>query len=234
MVGQKRGPYKVGVQRRQRIIAAADRRFSTDGYHQTQVAAIAKDVGITDAGLLHHFPSKLHLLIAVSQHRFSLANESWSQLGDEPPFLTILASMWHVADAGVKEPARVELDVIAAAEAIAPTSLAHQEYIAGHNAAIADTAERFRVCLARGELHPWVEPEGLARECFAIGNGLNSQWIMSNQGFDLSETLLHALSRLAASAATDDFPADGPAEQIRALARNLWPDSAVSPAEAPL
>lgn len=50
---------------RRAILEAAMQRFGTDGYRGTSIASIAADAGMTDAGLLYHFPTKEALLFAV-------------------------------------------------------------------------------------------------------------------------------------------------------------------------
>jgi AcrR family transcriptional regulator len=225
MAKSKRGPYRVGVERRRRIIEVADRRFSTEGYQQTQLAAIAREAGVTDAGLLFHFPSKLHLLMAVTQARFVDADEDWAKLGEEPSFLAILAQMWKTTYLEVAEPARVEMDAIVAAESVSSTSPASAEYAAGLSAAISDTAGRFRRCLERGELRPDVEPEYRARQFFAMGNGLNAQWVISQRSFDLSAMMLEGLARLASAVVLGPEPPGGMAAEIRRLALESLPDA---------
>jgi AcrR family transcriptional regulator len=57
------------AERRGEIIAAATRLISERGYRGVTLEAIASDVGITKAGLQHHFASKTALLISVLQAR---------------------------------------------------------------------------------------------------------------------------------------------------------------------
>src|SRR3954453_6211418 len=64
--------YAKGRERREEILAAAMELFGARGYRGTTIAQVAERAGLTDAGLLHHFPSKEHLLIAVLQHREAL------------------------------------------------------------------------------------------------------------------------------------------------------------------
>lgn len=60
-----RPPGRSGAETRARLIAAALRRFSRDGFHNVGVRAIAADVGVTDAAVYRHFGSKRGLLRAV-------------------------------------------------------------------------------------------------------------------------------------------------------------------------
>src|SRR6476661_10532002 len=54
---------------RDRVVLAALRAYATNGYSGSSLAGIAAAAGLTTAGLLHHFPSKEELLIAVLQER---------------------------------------------------------------------------------------------------------------------------------------------------------------------
>jgi AcrR family transcriptional regulator len=54
---------------RQRVLEAALRALAVNGYQGSSLASIATAAGMTTAGLLHHFPSKEQLLIAVLVER---------------------------------------------------------------------------------------------------------------------------------------------------------------------
>jgi AcrR family transcriptional regulator len=58
-----------GEDRRQRILAVAERMLARKGWRTTSLAQIAKEAGVTPAGLLHHFESKEALLNAVLDAR---------------------------------------------------------------------------------------------------------------------------------------------------------------------
>lgn len=46
--------------RRQEILDVALRTFATRGFHNASLAEIAAEVGMTAAGILHHFKTKDH------------------------------------------------------------------------------------------------------------------------------------------------------------------------------
>ncbi|MDY6999072.1 MAG: helix-turn-helix domain-containing protein [Actinomycetota bacterium] len=58
-----------GEDRRQRILGVAERLLARNGWRNTSLAQIAKEAGVTPAGLLHHFESKEQLLNAVLDAR---------------------------------------------------------------------------------------------------------------------------------------------------------------------
>ncbi|WP_051807471.1 TetR/AcrR family transcriptional regulator [Actinoplanes subtropicus] len=77
MPRRRTGSCAVGRQKRAQILISAAERFAAGGYHRTPMAQIAADVGLTEGGLLYHFPSKKHLLLAVAQHRLDVASAWW-------------------------------------------------------------------------------------------------------------------------------------------------------------
>lgn len=56
-------------QRRAEILAAATEAIASKGFRGTSLADIALVVGVSQPGLLHHFPSKEQLLLAVLEQR---------------------------------------------------------------------------------------------------------------------------------------------------------------------
>ena len=58
-----------GEDRRQRILSVAERLLARNGWRNTSLAQIAREAGVTSAGLLHHFESKEQLLNAVLDAR---------------------------------------------------------------------------------------------------------------------------------------------------------------------
>jgi AcrR family transcriptional regulator len=72
----------------QLIRAAAIGVFVEHGYHGTSVREIAQAAGISVAGLYHHFPSKLDILVGlmdvVMDDLFAATSEAEARAGDEP------------------------------------------------------------------------------------------------------------------------------------------------------
>jgi AcrR family transcriptional regulator len=58
-----------GEDRRQRILAAAQRLMTRNGSRGTSLGQIAREAGVSPAGLLHHFESKEQRLHAVLDAR---------------------------------------------------------------------------------------------------------------------------------------------------------------------
>src|SRR5690349_2770289 len=66
---RRRTPTPRGERTRTAIMNAAVALFARHGYRGAPLAAVADAVELTQPGLLHHFPSKEHLLMAVLEER---------------------------------------------------------------------------------------------------------------------------------------------------------------------
>src|SRR5687768_3303093 len=64
---------------RDAIVDAALRAFAQRGYRGASIDSIAVEVGVSRQGVLHHFPSKVDLLVAVLEHRDELDGERASK-----------------------------------------------------------------------------------------------------------------------------------------------------------
>jgi AcrR family transcriptional regulator len=64
-----RGAYAKGIAKRAAILENALEAFSKSGYLATSMREIAAASDLTQAGLLHHFPNKEALLLAIIQER---------------------------------------------------------------------------------------------------------------------------------------------------------------------
>jgi AcrR family transcriptional regulator len=67
------------------ILDRAAALFAQHGFAQTSLKALADAVGLSKAGLLHHFPSKEALYLAARESGHALATQLLAQLEPMPP-----------------------------------------------------------------------------------------------------------------------------------------------------
>ena len=67
--GRRRGPYAKSAERRRAIVDAAVEVFAVRGYRAGSFREVAERVGMSQTSLLHYFPSKEALLVAVLERR---------------------------------------------------------------------------------------------------------------------------------------------------------------------
>jgi AcrR family transcriptional regulator len=66
---KRRGAYAKGIKRRQEILDRALDVFLERGFQGTSLRAIAEEIGVNHAALLHYFPSREALLLEVIDQR---------------------------------------------------------------------------------------------------------------------------------------------------------------------
>ncbi|MFH8569542.1 TetR/AcrR family transcriptional regulator [Streptomyces sp. NPDC017993] len=197
----RRGGYATGLARRNQILEAALLRFGKDGYRKTSLAGIARDAGITDAGLLHHFPDKQQLLLAVVQYWHKQLDEQWVRVSDSVRD----AFRCHFDDTAesLNMPGMLELAVVVGAEATAPDHPAHGFFSQWQEKGVRELADRLRAGTEAGELKAGLDHENIARECAALDAGLRLQWPAAGRSFDLIAVMRSHLNRLMTSIAAD-------------------------------
>ena len=82
-------------ERRAEIVRAALEVIAERGYRGASLAAVAEKVGLTQQGLLHHFPTKEALLVAVLEER-----DQWDAVPATQWRVDLLASLVESCRAG--------------------------------------------------------------------------------------------------------------------------------------
>ena len=75
------GKTRPGMDRKEQIVSAAIDRLYTVGFEGFRVGDVARDVGINNATLIHHYPSKVALIHAVVE-RFTRRFEAVADAAD--------------------------------------------------------------------------------------------------------------------------------------------------------
>jgi AcrR family transcriptional regulator len=194
---RRTGGYAVGRARREAILDTAASRFSEAGYHRTPMAGIARDVGLTERGLLHHFPTKGHLLIAVAERRFDLLLEWVAEVPESADGLRPLRALLGMTSHFLAQTGFIELFVLVAAETAAPDSPAGVLYAERYGRAVREFTRDFRPGVAAGVLRPDIDYAAVARRCVAVCDGLQLQWVLSRGSLDLLGELRAFLEELS-------------------------------------
>ena len=189
-----RGEYAKTPERRQQIVDAAVEVFSSAGFHKGSIRDVAEKAGLSQAGLLHHYPSKEHLLEAVLTWRDS---ETRRLLGEPfPEGLDFLRGMVRAAEHNATTPELVELHVIVSAEG---TSAEHplRDYFVRRYASVVDLTRRaFERAATEGQVQPGVDCASAARTLVALMDGLQIQWLLDPDHVEMAADLRRYLQPL--------------------------------------
>lgn len=183
-VGKQRGEYAKTASRRSGILDATMAVFAGSGFRGGSIRDIAERVGISQAGLLHHFSSKNELLEAVLDHRDELARARMG--GDMPTGLELVRAVVELTDYNATEPGLVALFTVLSAEATAPDHPAHEYFRDRYRWLMISLRDAFALAQERGQVKPDVIPEVAARTLIAISDGMQVQWLYEDFAVDMT------------------------------------------------
>jgi AcrR family transcriptional regulator len=188
-----------GEDRKQRILAVAQRLLTRNGWRNTTLAQIAGEAGVTPAGLLHHFESKEQLLHAVLDTRDQDDDSHADRAGD------LTAQISQVADRFHRAPELVGTFTVLLVENILPDAPLHDRMLARHRASVDIVAELIRTGQADGRYRAEIDPTIKAVEILAFVHGMETIWLL-----DPSIPLAEVFKQYAEMLARDFTPPNKP------------------------
>jgi beta-glucosidase len=163
-----RGPYARGRANRDLILDTALRIIGTKGYNAMSLGDIAAEVGMTQAGLLHHFQTKESLLTEILRRRDVVDNQV---IGDDRYPRAI-----YLARHNLEVPGLMQLFVNLQAAGADPGHPAHDYFKQRYARVQASIADDIRDRQARGIFSTATDPDDFARLIIAVFDGLQSEW----------------------------------------------------------
>lgn len=171
-----RGPYATGQARRQAIVDEALEVFSRTGFRGGSLREIAKRVGVTPAGLLHHFADKEELFAEVLRQR----DEKVREAAGDPAEHTLLEQARRVVAHNRTSRGLTSLYAIISAEATDSEHPSHGDFAARYRERAAEAEEILRLGQADGEVREDIDPALAARLISGVMDGIQLQWLMDD------------------------------------------------------
>jgi AcrR family transcriptional regulator len=192
--GRERGGYAKGRERRDAILAAANEVFAKRGFRGASLATIAKRVGMSEPGLLHHFASKEELLLEVLKLRDQHDDERIAQAraAHTGPVEVVL----ELCRQNQERPGIVRLFTILAAESVDDDHPAHEWFLARYRDRRAVLADRLANAQRDGDIDAALDPESVASQILAMFDGLQLQWLLNPGAVDMVAVFEDFLGRL--------------------------------------
>jgi TetR/AcrR family transcriptional repressor of uid operon len=81
--------------RRDEILAAAERCFSRDGFHGASMQQICSEAGMSAGSLYRYFPSKEAIIAGIAERDRADVAERFKAIADAPDFFAALAAAAH-------------------------------------------------------------------------------------------------------------------------------------------
>jgi AcrR family transcriptional regulator len=161
-----------GEDRKQRILVVAQRLLTQNGWRSTTLGQIAREAGVTPAGLLHHFESKEQLLHAVLDARDADDDASANMSGD------IVEEIRKAADRFTRSPQLIGMFAVILVENLDPEAALHKRVLHRYRAAVDVVADGIRRGQRSGQYRSDLDPDVKAAEVVAFLNGMETSWLL--------------------------------------------------------
>jgi AcrR family transcriptional regulator len=178
-------------ERRAEIVRAALEVIAERGYRGASLAAVAERVGLTQQGLLHHFPTKEALLVAVLKER-----DQWDAVPATQWRVDLLASL---VEYNAMRPGIVQTFSALLGESVTEGHPAREYFTDRYRRVRANMAGVLRA--EYGERLPnGLTPERTAPLLVAVMDGLQYQWLLDPESVDMPGAFRDFLALLGETA----------------------------------
>lgn len=186
-----------GAQRREAILQAGIRHFAINGFQNTAIAAVAEDVGLSLPGLLHYYPTKVDLLLAILQRRDEESTpQGWIEKANWRDLLQLLVVI-NKRNTGLQGVVRAFS--ILNAESLQDDHPAQSWF---HKRTV-QLRERIATLLIKGvengEIIETINVQALASEIISMMDGLQIMWLRLPETTDMDTIFANYIERLIAS-----------------------------------
>jgi AcrR family transcriptional regulator len=188
---------------RARILTAAVEEFAASGYRGASVGAIARRAGISQSGLLHHFPSKELLLAAVIDVRTSDHLDEYLEAVAEDPDLGFVTGMVRLMRRGTRELDLTRLFTVVIAEATSPDHPAHDWAIGRYAGVSRVVVDALRDAQERQLLRRDFDVDAVAATFLAAMDGLQLRYLLTPDDLRIDAAFAALAGQMLADLASD-------------------------------
>ena len=179
-----------GEDRRQRILTAAQRLLTRNGSRGTTLGQIAREAGVSPAGLLHHFESKEQLLHAVLDARDADDLAAADFKADPIEQLEKAAIRYQ------RSPDLIGMFTVLLTENLNPDAPLHERFLSRYRLSVEIIASGIRRGQRAGKYRSDLDPAVKAAEIVAFLTGMETSWLL-DPSLPLSEVFHEYTSSLA-------------------------------------
>jgi AcrR family transcriptional regulator len=193
--GKHRRKSRKGASRREEILSAAMRRFAEDGYQSAAIGDIARDVGLSLPGLLHHYPTKVDLLLAVLDKR---DHNGALIVGHLPADVgSLLSGLVEVCRKNVEIAEVVRAFAVLNGESLTKDHPAKGWFVTRSRQLQSEIGAIFTQAASEGRVRADFNGAALATELIAVMDGLQTLWLRDPERFDMVAALQLYIDRLS-------------------------------------
>jgi AcrR family transcriptional regulator len=167
-----------GIARKEKIVAVATRFLARNGARGTTLGEIAAEAGVSQAGLLYHFPTKEELLHAVLDSRDDFEDALLWRKGPDPG-LEIFGIVADIVGSWSEHPEIVGLVAVLVAENVGDDGALRPRLASKYQLTVDRIASTLSAGQQRGEIRADVDAREKAIEILAFLSGLELAWLVS-------------------------------------------------------
>lgn len=173
--------------------------FGTRGYKNGSLAEIADQVGMTHAGVLHHFGSKAQLLLAVLDYRdYTDVQHLAGQ--HIPGGLDLFRHLVTTARLNAARPGIVQTFAVLSADSVTDDHPAKEYFRARYATLRGDIEQALREVCAEDDSPEAGGIEAAAAGVIAVMDGVQVQWLLEPGAVDLAYTSAFAIEAILTAA----------------------------------
>ena len=174
MAGQRRYATLLakGEDRRQRILVAAQTLLARNGSRGATLGQIAREAGMSPAGLLHHFESKELLLHAVLDARDADDLAAADFAGD------VIKQLEQVTERFARSPELIGMFTTLLTENLSPDAPLRDRFLARYRLSVQIIAKGIRRGQRAGIYRTDLDPAVKAAEIVAFLTGMETSWLL--------------------------------------------------------
>jgi len=189
---------------RSRIISSAASEFAVAGYRGASLGAIAERAGMSQSGLLHHYPTKQSLLAAVIDERTADHLDEYKAAIAEDPDLGFMTGMVRLMARAARESDLTRLFTVVIAEATSLDHPAHRWAIDRYVGVSANVAEALRTAQQRGLLRDDFDVAEVASTFLAVMDGLQLRYLLTPEEIRIDQAFATLAGQVLADLAAED------------------------------
>ncbi|GAA4994563.1 TetR/AcrR family transcriptional regulator [Yinghuangia aomiensis] len=172
----KQRPYATllakGEDRKQRILDATQRLVVRHGWRGITLAQIAREAGVSPAGLLHHFASKEQLLHAALDARDAYDETHFQAGGDIVEQMSLLEARFR------EVPEQIGTYAVLLMENLDAQAPLHERLRVKQHSNVDQVAGEIRRGQSEGRYRTDIDPTAKAVEVMAFLHGVEAMWLL--------------------------------------------------------
>lgn len=171
--------------------------FGTRGYNKGPLTEIAEQVGMTHAGVLHHFGSKDQLLLEVLRYRDE--SDVKDLEGQHiPDGIDMFEHLVKTALLNAQRAGLVQAYVVLSAESVTDGHPARDWFVERYRTLRGEAVHAFRRVCAERRIEEPDTVDRAAASIMAVMDGLQVQWLLDPEQVDLAEASAFAIEAIVA------------------------------------